>query len=405
MAAAATLMVLITHGILLTVGVFLKPISMATGIDFLKVYYSCFFSSISAALVALFIAPKLIARIGAKKCYLIAIILNTLFFLISSTTTTSPINLYIGFTFGGVGMAIGGYACTNVFISRWFISKRSIVLGVVYCVLNIGIGAWQILAGILVQNFGFVVAYRIFAACVFLIGMPVILFWVKEPAEINEQALLVKDDPSLKIATREEYGPGRSAIKTAPFWLIFAALIMCAMSNGTYDNNVSSYVVSLGYSIVESGSVTGIRSVIVGLGSLAGGVIISKLGEKKTFIAVAICMIASLLVCSFANSKFMIWLSMILSAAYGPCTSALIAAVTLNCFGSKDYGELLSTISANSLLSTALMIFMSSIIIKLTGSVRGSFILNAGLVAVAIVLFLIGYAKSPMVKDNCASKN
>ena len=38
MAAAAGVMMLVTHGILLTVGVFLQPIAQTTGIPFAQVY-------------------------------------------------------------------------------------------------------------------------------------------------------------------------------------------------------------------------------------------------------------------------------------------------------------------------------------------------------------------------------
>ena len=397
MAAAAGVMMLVTHGILLTVGVFLQPIAQTTGIPFAQVYYLCFFSSISAAIVSLLLAPRLIAGLGPRKCFLIAVVLNTLHFLTLSITTTSPWTLYIGAAFGGVGMGIGGYACGNVFISSWFESRRSVVLGVVFGIVNMGIGGWQMLAGKLIEMFGFVVTHRIFAACVLVLGLLLGGLVIRSPQDLNEQPLRIGSGTA-DAPPAEETGPGKRAKRTVSFWLIFIALVLLAMSNSTYDNNVSSYVVSLGYSISTSGNVTGIRSVLVGLGSMAGGVILSKLGEKKTFLLIALCMCAAMIVISYAANTAMIWISMVLSASFGPCTSALIVALVTKNFGTRDLPNLIAVMSSNNLVSTMLMIFMSASIVTLTGSVRGAFLFMAVAVVVAAAFLLAGERLSPMNK-------
>jgi len=252
-----------SFGTQLTFGVFLKPLAeefgwtraAASGAMSLAMGLSGIVGVVMGRLTDRFdirIAVGIAMALGAA-CYGLLANLHSLW------------ELYLYFGLGG-GICIGStYAPVSAIVSKWFVERRALALGVAL----MGITAGQIIlspvAAHLIETSGWRTAYAILGIILFVCGIPALFVLGRRPTQPGGRPA--------SPATAPAVVPGmttRQAARTAPFWMIMITgvaiasafyIIAAHMVPAATDAGIAPTSAAL---ILTVGSIGGIPGTIFG---------------------------------------------------------------------------------------------------------------------------------------------
>lgn len=258
---------------------------------------------------------------------------------------------FVGFSFSGslwmfyvLGGAIGllGSTClylaANVIVQQSYSSRQAAtVLGLVMAGSGIGGVIWSNVVPILLETFGWRVSYR-------FIG----LFWLVLP--LAAALILGKQEMSGMIGHAKSVSGGTSkkdALKSLRFYL--AVLVMCILSAAScISQQLPAILTSLG----EESRISFLISVMTAfaaVGTIAEGLLCSKLGIQKTMVLVLSMYVVGFLLLAFGGN---VVIALICLAFGAGSIGTLMPIVVRTIFGGRDYAAIWSiVISCSSVAS------------------------------------------------------
>jgi MFS family permease len=273
--AAATLLTLLTVGMRLGIGPFFLPMSKDLG----------FSRSLLAAIIAigmLFyglampLAGYLVSRWGTRTVLLLgtAIVVASTFWTVMARTPTAFL-----LSFGvllSVGLAFTSPVALTPVISRWFTRQRGTALFFLSTGSMAGMAFMTPILTFAIEAYGWQNTLLGFAAAFVLVTVPSALLIIRDNAPPETDLLpgqIATKNAAAEPADTLAFG---DAVKTAPFWKIFAGLFACGFSMNLLGTHGVPMLMDHGFDAMTSSSGIG----IIGLVAIVGTMVLGRLSDK-----------------------------------------------------------------------------------------------------------------------------
>jgi MFS family permease len=232
----ACLIALIVNGgavIIFTFAVFLKPISAEIGWSRGALGGALALATTSTA-VMLPLVGRLIDRWGVRPVLLPGAVLFALATAAMSLLDGSPVILF------GLYAVFGLLATTTTpmgyskAVASWFDKQRGLALGIAMAGVGLGTAIVPALSGRFIEAFGWRMAWVALAIFIFVLSVPAIALFVKEPFKADRAKRLTLNRLLPGLTIKE------AALGTRSFWsLTFAFLLTAGAVNGTLAHVVA----------------------------------------------------------------------------------------------------------------------------------------------------------------------
>jgi MFS transporter, OFA family, oxalate/formate antiporter len=213
----------------------------------------------------------------------------------------------------GVGLGVGlTYVPSIGAVQPWFAANRAFASGLAVAGIGAGNIAGPLLAAWWIELFGWRGSYAALAIFALVLG--------------GIAALAIRETEHRKTGTQEGVSL-RAAVRTTPFWLLFASLLLSCIGLFVPMVHLGPYAVDAGYSVAQGVALVS----LIGLGSLVGRFSVGAPADRIGRLPSLAAMYAGL------GVMFLLWW-----AADGYWWLALFAVVFGACYGA--YVALLPTI-------------------------------------------------------------
>jgi MFS family permease len=346
----STLALVVSTGpiVLFTFGVFLKPVSQEFGWN-----RGALSAAISVAGLMIAITLPLIGilidRWGVRRVLLPSIVLFAISFAAISLAPAS-LPVFVGlYAIVGVCSACQGPPPYAKAIAAWFDRRRGLALGIAMAGVGIGVVIVPQLARILIEAFGWRIAYVGVAAFLLVVAIPSVALFLREPVGALAQR---GTHPS------EVLWPGLSVREaltgSSRFWRLAAAVFLVGMAvNGTIVH-VVPLLTDRGLSPAVATSILG----AVGFATIAGRVVTGYLADRffAPYVAAGFFLLPCFgiyLLASGVEGIVPLVGGLSLGLALG-CEVDMIGYLTSRYVGLKRFGELYGYVFAAFVAGTAL---------------------------------------------------
>jgi MFS family permease len=402
-AAGCFICVFCNLGIASTVGVFLPYLAAAIGSSVGACAQAVTVATVAAFATSFFV-PKITGKFGGKGTLYLALLLIIPYLMVPAFATHIWMVMAYGL-FGGLFLCLGTTVTNSIIISKWFIKKRSSILGIVLGGGAFGAAVFQYLAGLFCELWGIKVSYLILLACGTVLPGLANMLLIKDPDKLGQKPLGWEETMGEKTAgSAKTELPGvtfAAAQKSMSFWLCLIAIICSGPLITGFQTFATSYWRSFGMEGGAASTWVSIWSAIGCIAVIALGQIANKWGNKVFITIINVCyiigMIFAILWPTNQTTSYTILAVLFVGFSY-PLTTSVPATLCTESFGPKEYSKIISWFSAALYLGKAFASPMISAIVTATGSYVNAFIILAVLSAVSLVLIIISIVTSPYQK-------
>ena len=399
--------VLMTTGIaipLTCASAFFPTISDALGVGTGQVSMIMTIQCVVLALLLPF-AGKMLASKDVRVVLSVATILYGLGMGLQSFYTS----LY-QFYFSGVIMGIAGafivYLCVPLLINSWFRKSVGLAMGLAYAFAGIGATIFSPITGYIIDNHGWRDAYLFLGVAILALSLPFTLFVLRgKPEDIGLKPYGAEDAGGAAgvTAAAMEGVPRETALKSAQFYQLFFFAGLLGIAAATMYQ-VTSYMVSLGYSTTVGAGVVAVGTIGVTVGKVGVGYLNDRLGLVGAAcigIGTGIVGVAVLLLGPGFGLPAMFAGAAMLGVSYA-CTALEPPLVVRKVFGNRDYTHIFAIIMIASSMGTAFGTSILGFIKDMTGSFAASLVMVIVMLVAALALVLValrtakGLQGSPM---------
>jgi MFS family permease len=251
-------------------------------------------------------------RYGVRRVALVGVACLALALWIASVADSLGV-LYATYSIG-LGLGVGlVYVPSIGAVQPWFVSNRAFASGLAVAGIGAGNFAGPLLAAWWIELFGWRGAYVALALFVLVLG--------------GGAAALIKQKKKYSSSDLLEGIPLSAALRTTPFWLLFASLVLSCIGLFVPMVHLGPYAVDAGYTEAQGVALVS----LIGLGSLLGRFAVGGPADRLGRMPALAAMYAGL------GAMFILWW---VAAAYW--VLALFAIVFGICYGA--YVALLPTI-------------------------------------------------------------
>ncbi len=374
-------------------GIFFKPVSEEFG-------WNREITSLAFLLLLTIGAPispligRLTDRYGPKIVVIIGAFIMALGLFLTSLTNSLAI-FYLGYAINGVGGAFLSMIPIGVLISKWFVKRRGMAVGIT--ATGIGLAGFimaPIIGNVFIPSFGWRTSYQILAVLsVVLVAVPIQLIVKRSPEEMG----LYPDNASAPVTVKatEHAAPVskgwgvKAALSTSTFWFIVGAYVLFGIFTTGASQHLVNNFLDIGFATATATAALS----FVGLGSSVGkfsfGFACDYLSPKYCGAISFTSGIAALLLLTLPGPSvaIMLLLSFLLGLCIGgwvPVTTMMISAN----YGLFNYGQIYGIFTTFQGIAGGVGPTFFGYIYDTTGSYYPAYLMSIAALAVAIVLIL-----------------
>jgi len=329
-----------------------------------------------------------------------ALFVGALFVLASRIGTLWHLYAILGVLLGVAMSSV--YLVPTTTVSRWFVDRRGLALGILLAGLNLAFVTGPRLSAFLIERFGWRTTYLVLGALVWILAIPASLL-TRFPPVSTDDAPAAGDGTT---AGRSVATAGGSTISEAladrRLWLLVTAWMLLGFNQMMMSIHLVSYVKDRGVTLERAA----LALTILGTGTIVGRIVVGmaadRLGTKPMFWACLTVQITTLVSIiggpSLSILNFLLfWLG--LSAA-GSDTTLVKGAVET--FGVRSIGAVMGVLSPGWRCGAALGPTTAGFVYDATGSYIPAFALAAGGLALSSVFFSVGTASRAAIRSSRA---
>lgn len=353
--------------------------------------YSLFFLWHS---ITYLVSGRLNDRYGPRLTLAISIIaLSTGYALMSIINVPWQLYAFYGIIIGtGAGFAFVPVTST---VSRWFVERRGMALGITVAGVGIGTLILAPFAQFLIFTFDWRSSYLIIAGLLFIIGLPISRLMRLHPSEKGLLPYGMKEieaenkqrDDSLCNTVDFSF---KQAINTKAFWLLCVMYMFLVFSVQMIMVHLKAHAVDLGVAEMTAATTIGIIGGSSILGRITMGSLSDRIGRKASLLIAYLLMAMAMLWLLKARQVWQFYLfSAIFGFGYGS-NIPLFPAITADWFGTKAHGITFGAVSVAGGIGGAIGPALAAYIFDTMGCYDIAFIVSAVLLFIAAVCsFLI----------------
>jgi len=312
--------------------------------------------SINLAIYTLFcpVAGVLFDRFGARKVVPIgAIILG--FSLVACTQIDSIWQLYLLFGITAIGTAVIGIVPNVAVLSKWFVRRRGLVMGIA----GGGLGLGMVLSPYtvyLISTVGWRNAFLAFAAMAVLVIVPLAAILLRDKPEdkglapdgiVGGEKEIGSSNQRASLLVDKEWGSKdwtlAKAAQTFRFWGLLLANLLFGMTFYTLSTHQVVYLIKdVGFSPMFVASIFGFFGICYAIGGI-GGFVSDRIGRETTFSLSTfgfLLGIFCLLQTTGTPYHWLAYLYAVVTGLSGGFCGAVLPPVTADLFAGRHFGAI-----------------------------------------------------------------
>lgn len=281
---------------------------------------------------------------------------------------STPLQLYLFFgVFTALTVASCGWVPAVIQVQRRFQDRLGIALGIVSAGVGIGMMLVVPLCQLLIESFGWRMAFRVLGVICVAVIVPSALYLVR-----SGNARAAAPAPNSTTARRAPRSIRISeAMRAAPFWLIMTAYFFGSLSTQTMHVHQVAFLVDHGIAAMIAASVVGVVGGASIVGKIGGGWLSDLVDREFVYVAGILIMIASvgalLLVGAYPSHWGPYGYAVLLGLGYS-VTAALTPALSADRFSGEHFGSIVGAGMFSSAVGSAIGPWLAGWQFDLTGS-------------------------------------
>ncbi len=297
------------------------------------------------------IAGTLIDRLGARRIMIAGAAMIGGGILVAGRITY-PWQLYIVYAFIGIGLASATVIPCSLVISRWFVSRRGMAMGMMAMGTSVGGMVMTPLANWIIYNYSWRAAYTVSGIIILFIGLPIIVFFLKpDPAEAGYEPYVDPDLPA------EDAQPGwglsvKEALLTRVFWQIAAVMLIIGVVTSAIGTHFVPHLLALEHAPTKAANAWLLVLFVMTGAKFAFGPIADRWGARKATAGACVVVAVSILIAINATTNNYVIMFAVL---YGFGVGAPLAVnpiLTSEALGLKNFGAIYGILTLISIIGS-----------------------------------------------------
>ena len=321
-------------------------------------------------------------RFGARRVALAGVVCLVLA-LWAASVAQSLTMLYAVYSIG-IGVGVGLVYVPSVgAVQPWFSANRAFASGIAVAGIGAGNFAGPLLAAWWIERFGWRGAYLALAIFVLLLG--------------GVAAVALRQKEHSASGPREGI-PLNAAVRTAPFWLLFASLVLSCIGLFVPMVHLSPYATDAGYTQAQGVALVS----LIGVGSLLGRFTIGAPADRIGRLPSLCAMYAGLGVMFllwYAASAY--WMLVVFALVFGVCYGAYVAllpTIVMDLYGPRSVSGIIGCLYSGCGLGTLLGPWLAGVAYDTVGGYQlamlAGAVFSAGAAACVVILMQRGQAEA-----------
>ena len=372
-------------------GVFLK--SLEVEFDITRTATSSIFSlyMLLCSIVAIF-GGWATDRYGPKRvCLFMATFTGLSFFLTSQASSAWQlfITYSLLFSLGNGAM----YAIVNSTVSKWFVKKRGLVVGITSSGGGVGTFVMAPFVTYLISSFNWRTAFIVLGFITWVGIGAMSLLLRQDPRELGLQPDGDQSEPIQGNVTekagevpRADFSLGQ-AYRLSQFWLLGFSWLLLSLSFHLIFVHIVPYAVDKGISAMDASFILSLIGVANVLGRLVLGKLSDTVGRKSLAIIGTLIQAGALLWLMWAHRLWMLYVFAIPFGFTFGGSSAMITALIGDIFGTRSLGAIMGILIAGFALGAAIGPAIGGYIFDVSGQYFMAFV--TGTFSILINAFII----------------
>jgi MFS family permease len=349
--AIAFLMMVMTLGAYFTVGVFFKPLITELGWSR---------SLISGAVSTIWIVSgflsiivgRLIDRFGPRVIVTICVLLSGMgYLLMSQVSAVWQLYLFYG---GLIGIGFCLYVPLSATVVRWFVKRRTLMIGIVLTGVGLGMLVAPPIANQLILAYGWRLSYIIIGSIYLIVSLVASQFLKRDPAAIGQIAYSASEMPGDINYSQARSFLVKEVVSTKQFWILVVVQICAGMSIHNIMVHIAPHVTDLGISATSAANTLAIIGIATIVSRVLLGIAGDRMGNRKVFAVSFLLLFISYLWLLVSKDIWQFYIfAAIFGIGFGGCVTQaapLVAAL----FGLSSYGVTLALISLGFTIGAAI---------------------------------------------------
>jgi MFS family permease len=279
---ASLILLMGSFGAQLCFGVFLRPLSEAFGWTRAATSGAMSVGMGISGLVGI-IMGKLTDKYKIRIIIIIGVLIGGLsYLLLSNMNSLWQLYLYFG---GGAGICVGStYTPVSATVSKWFVEKRPLALGIALMGITIGQMVLSPIIAYIITEHGWRTAYIILSMVVFFTAIPAVISIGRTPPVPAETKSSQNVISKSKQSGQRQGWSAREASKTAPFWMLMITGFVLSAGFYFVTSHIVPYATDLGVSVTAAAMILTATSIGGIGGTLCAWPITVQLGNQYTLL-------------------------------------------------------------------------------------------------------------------------
>jgi len=299
------------------------------------------------------VAGILMDRIGAKPLMLTGTLLIGTGIMVASRTMY-PWQIYIIYSFIGIGLACATVIPCSLIISNWFVSRRGLAMGIMAMGTSTGGMLVSPVADWIIRNHGWRTAYIASGTMILVVGLPIVAFLLRpHPSGAGLEPYVDPDIPS--DGMNANWGLNvRESFSTPAFWQIAFLMFIIGIVTSGIGAHIVPYLETLDHSSTKSAVAWSVTLGVMTFAKFCFGPIADRWGPKNAMAASSFMVAVAIGVLSVAVSyKVAILFAVIYGFGVGaPLTvNPLLVSGAL---GVRNFGAIYGILNLISILGAAI---------------------------------------------------
>jgi MFS family permease len=278
-----------------------------------------------------------------------------------------------------------------VTLSRWFIRKRGLMIGIVQAGTGIGGFIFAPFAGWLILSYGWRNAYGVMGV-IALAGMVTAgLFLKRDPSEMGQSP----DGGNTPVVSKGIVSnpglppPGlvlREAVRTSQFWIIAGLYGSFGFCRSTFTAHLAAHVQDLGFSLADGANILAVLTGSSMLGRVGMGRLVDMFGSRRVFMISFGVTTMSLIIGLMARELGVFYLfAFIFGFAWGN-QAVLRFTLTSEVFGLASLGVVMGLLSVAESVAAMTGVYFAGYVFDVVGNYETAFWVGIGISVTGIIL-------------------